>query len=254
MTGNKIIEIAKKYLGANGEKFCRDYGMSFGNHWCCAFVWDIFRIAKASNLFYAGQKTAYVPTAQMWLAANCEHVSLTKARAGDIVVFTWSGNGYNQERGSRDHIGFIRKAGTSGEVFTIEGNTGGTSPINSRVMERTRSACFVFGIYRPNYKAENAPKKDEKKETSNQSTEKKKSLKSKEKTLTIDRRYKVVSKIGMNVRKKPDKSSKRVGGIGFGKIVRATKMKGDWVFVKYGRLSGWIKRKNGGVVYLQKIK
>ena len=151
MTGKEIIEIAKNYLGYNGKKFCSDYGMAFGNHWCCAFVWDIFRIAKASKLFYGGAKTAYVPTAQVWLKAHCKHVKMTEAKAGDIVVFTWSGNGYNNQKGSRDHIGFIRAKGTSTVCKTIEGNTGANSPKTSTVKERTRDAKYVYGIYRPNY-------------------------------------------------------------------------------------------------------
>lgn len=151
MTGDKIIKTASKYLGYKGTKFWNDYGLPHGSHWCCAFVWDIFRIAGASNLFYGGQKTAYVPTAQQWLKANCAKVSLANAKAGDIVVFTWSGNGYNKEIGSRDHIGFIRKAGSSKLCYTIEGNTGAASPYNTTVMNRTREAKYIYGIYRPAY-------------------------------------------------------------------------------------------------------
>lgn len=151
MTGKEIIEIAKKYLGDNGKKFCADYGMAFGNHWCCAFVWDIFRIAKASKLFYGGAKTAYVPTAQVWLKAHCKHVKMTEAKAGDIVIFTWHGGGYNREQGTRDHIGFIRAKGTATVCKTIEGNTGTGNPRTSTVKERTRDAKYVYAIYRPNY-------------------------------------------------------------------------------------------------------
>lgn len=241
MTGKKIIEIARKYLGSIGKKFCYDYGMSFGNHWCCAFVWDIFRIAKASRLFYGGQKTAYVPTAQMWLAANCEHVSMTNARPGDIVVFTWSGNGYNREHGSRDHIGFIRKAGTASTAYTLEGNTGGTNPMTSKVMERERSVQFIFGIYRPNYPQKKADNTGDKSKTNNQTQGAKKSAKTQDKAVRTDARYKIISKIGMNVRKAPSTSAKRVGGIGYGKVVRASRKQGDWIYVKYGKVHGWMK-------------
>lgn len=151
MTGSEIIKEAKKYLGQNGKKFCSDYGLPWGEHWCCAFVWDIFRMSDASKLFYGGQKTAYVPTATVWMQANLEHVSMTEARAGDIVVFTWSKNGYNKERGSRDHIGFIRKAGNQNACYTIEGNTGSNSPKTTTVMERTRASKYIYGIYRPKY-------------------------------------------------------------------------------------------------------
>ena len=97
-------------------------------------------------MFCDGQKTAYVPTAQQWLKKNCKHVKMSDAKAGDIVIFTWDGNGYNSERGSRDHIGFVRAKGTSGIVYTVEGNT-----LGGKVAKRTRSARYIYAIYRPNY-------------------------------------------------------------------------------------------------------
>ena len=244
----------------NGEKFCRDYGIPFGSHWCCAFVWDMFRIAGESKYFYNGQKTAYVPTAQMWLAANCEHVKISKAKPGDLIIFTWSGGGYNEERGSRDHIGIIRKAGTSTVAFTIEGNTGSDSPKTSRVMERTRDARYIFGIYRPNWGVKNADLDDEKKKKSNRSDSKKKSAEQTkkaaehvDKTVAINATVRIVSKIGINIRKAPKISAKRLGGIGYGKTVKATKKRGDWFFIKYGKISGWICSRRGGEVYARKL-
>lgn len=151
MTGKDIINQAKKYLGENGRRFCNAYPLPWGSQWCCAFVWYDFKASGASKYFYGGQKVAYVPTAQAWLKANCEHVTMANARAGDVVVFTWSGNGYNQERGSRDHIGFIEKKGTKDICYTIEGNTGTGNPTTSKVMERERPAKYIYGIYRPNY-------------------------------------------------------------------------------------------------------
>lgn len=151
MLGKDIIKEATKYLGAGGTKFWNDYGLPKGTHWCCAYVWDIFRLAGASSLFFDGQKVAYVPTAQAWLKANCKLIKLSKAQTGDIVVFTWQGTGYGHEHGSRDHIGFIEKQGNDNHVYTIEGNTGASSPSQTRVMRRIRDAKYVYGIYRPNY-------------------------------------------------------------------------------------------------------
>lgn len=158
MTGAEIIKTAEKYLGYGGKKFWEDYGLAAGSHWCCAFVWDVFRIAGASKLFYGGSKTAYVPTAQTWLRLNCKKVSLAKAKAGDIVVFTWTGNGYNKEQGSRDHIGFVYKKGSDKQVYTLEGNTGGATPLRTTVMKRIREAKYIYGIYRPKYTHSNAYK------------------------------------------------------------------------------------------------
>lgn len=151
MDGKKIVSTAKQYIGYTGRKFCEDYGLPWGSDWCCAYVWDIFRIAGASSLFYGGQKTAYVPTATVWLQANCKHITMAKAKPGDIVVMTWSGKGYNKERGSRNHIGIIRKSGTQNVAYTIEGNTGSTDATKTKVMERERASRYIYGIYRPNY-------------------------------------------------------------------------------------------------------
>jgi len=157
MTGKEIIAEATKYLGDNGKKFCKDAGIPWGSHWCCALVWDIFKMKNASKLFCDGKTVVYVPTAQQWLKANCKKVGLSKAQAGDIVIFTWSGDGYNQEKGSRDHIGFIEKApsldkkGNVKWLNTLEGNTGAATPTTTKVMRRQRAPKYIFAIYRPNY-------------------------------------------------------------------------------------------------------
>ena len=146
VTGQKVVDVASKYVGYSGKKFWKDYGAAKGVAWCCIALWDFMRMAGASKYFFGGKKTAYVPTAQEWLAKNCAHVKMADAKAGDVVVFTWDGNGYNSERGSRDHIGLIRKAGTSKTLYSIEGNTSG-----GKVDKRTRNVRNVYGIYRPNY-------------------------------------------------------------------------------------------------------
>ena len=71
-TASKIIKKATSYIGikenpagSNKVKFNTDYygravkGSSYP--WCCTFVWDIFRLAGASELFFGGGKTAYCP-------------------------------------------------------------------------------------------------------------------------------------------------------------------------------------------------
>lgn len=156
-TGKDIITEALKYLGKDGKKFCKDAGIPWGSHWCCAYVYDIFKYKNASKLFCDGKTVVYVPTAQQWLKANCKKMTMSGAKAGDIVVFTWSGNGYNQEKGSRDHIGFIEKApdkdkkGNVTYLNTVEGNTGGANPKVTKVMRRKRAPKYIYGIYRPNY-------------------------------------------------------------------------------------------------------
>ena len=71
-----ILKKAKSYIGtkekpanSNNVKFNTDYyghsvkGSSYP--WCCAFVWDIFRMCNASDLFFGGKKTAYCPDVEI---------------------------------------------------------------------------------------------------------------------------------------------------------------------------------------------
>lgn len=170
MSGQTIVNKAKKHLGENGRETCKWYPLAWGSHWCCAFLDKLFFECKAQKKLFNGKKVAYVPTLQIWMKAHYPKVAIKNAKAGDIVVFTWTGKGYNSEQGSRDHIGVIRKKGTANTIYTIEGNTGGTDPTNSKVRERTRSARYVYGIYRPPYKP--AKKKSKKKEAKKEAKKK----------------------------------------------------------------------------------
>lgn len=145
MTGADMVKRAEKWLGYNGKKFCADYGMPFGSDWCCAFLWDVFRMTGQSKLFCNGLKTAFVPTVQEWCELNLKRVPPSKAKAGDIIIMTWNGT-------SRNHIGLIRKPTPKGDtVYTIEGNTGNDDNRLSRVMNRERPKSQVYAIYRPEY-------------------------------------------------------------------------------------------------------
>ena len=69
----EIMEKALSYVGTK-ESPANSNDVIFNTHyygrevsgsgyaWCCAFVWDIFRMCNASNLFYNGKKTAYCPS------------------------------------------------------------------------------------------------------------------------------------------------------------------------------------------------
>ena len=143
-TNKQLVAQAEKWLGCLGGKFCSDYGMAFGNDWCCAFLWDVFKMEGASDLFCGGLKTAYVPTVQIWCEANLPRISADKAQPGDIIIMTWTGK-------TRDHIGMIYKPTEGNNVYTVEGNTGNPNNKKSTVMNRVRSKSQVYAIYRPKY-------------------------------------------------------------------------------------------------------
>jgi LysM repeat protein len=105
--------------------------------WCCAFIWDVFRMAGHSDLFCGGEKTAYCPYVMWWAKAHNRWV--TKGYLpGDLLLFDWDHDG------NPDHIGFVVDwFGTSGH--TIEGNADDAVALMQRFDQQ------VIGAYRPLY-------------------------------------------------------------------------------------------------------
>lgn len=163
-TAKQIIAKAESYIGtkespaySNNVIFNTDYyghpvnGASYP--WCVTFVWDIFRMCGASDLFYDGRKTAYCPAVLAWGREN--GLIVTDGREGDLILFDWD----NTNPNDADHIGFIKAKSADGYYITIEGNTSITDNSNGgEVMERRRSSC-IRAIIRPKYDAEPNPEK-----------------------------------------------------------------------------------------------
>lgn len=159
-TASTVMNLAAKYVGtkeypkdSNNVVFNTDY---YGHPvngsrypWCCTYVWDIYRMAKASKLFYDGQKVAYCPYVYNWGKRNKLNVPKSQGRYGDIVLFDWTGDG------EADHIGFIVKQYSDGSYLTIEGNTAiGNDSNGGEVMYRTRYQYQICMIIRPKYSEE----------------------------------------------------------------------------------------------------
>ena len=158
VTASQVVAQLEKHLGQNGSYYWNKYNLPRGTAYCAASVSASFADAGAKDKFYDGKPVFYVPYAQQWLKKHCKHVPLSDVRRGDIIIFTWDGNGYNKERGSRDHIGFARARSTGNTLYTVEGNTNG-----GKVAKRDRPAKYIYGVYRPNMKSGgDEPAKDEK--------------------------------------------------------------------------------------------
>ena len=153
---DKIINLALSYVGVK-ESPPNSNNVIFNTHyyggevndpnlaWCCAFVWDIFRMAGLSHLFYGGKKTAYCPTVYDWALNNNLVVDKSKATYGDIVLFDWDGDKV------ADHIGFVISL-KNGAYSTVEGNTSnGNNSNGGEVMVRERYASSILAIIRPKY-------------------------------------------------------------------------------------------------------
>ena len=122
---DKIIEIAKAEIGvtespknSNKQKYGKEYGVN-GTAWCCQFVWWVFKHAGASELFYGGGKTAWVPSVRKHYTQKGKWIRRGNGtpKPGDIIIF-----GNRDDSGSGKHIGIITKV-TSSTVYTVEGNT-----------------------------------------------------------------------------------------------------------------------------------
>lgn len=160
-----VIEKAKSYLGvkenppySNNVVFNTDYygHAVYGSQWawCVTYVWDIFRIAGASELFYDGGKTAGCCQVLDWGRRNGLEVSKYEGRYGDLILFDWDNTGYDDA----DHIGFIIAKNSDGSYTTIEGNTSvGNDSDGGEVMQRIRYTSTIRAILRPKYSSSPSP-------------------------------------------------------------------------------------------------
>lgn len=155
-TAKEIIDKALSYIGteenprySNNVIFNTDYygHPVYGDDypWCVTFVWDIFRMCGASNLFYNGRKTNNCVNVLLW--GRQEGLVVSEGRMGDLILFDWDNTNVNDA----DHIGFIVERNPDGSYITVEGNTSLTNNSNGgEVMERRRSTC-IRAIIRPRY-------------------------------------------------------------------------------------------------------
>lgn len=161
MKASTIVNKAKSYIGlteypanSNNVIFNTDfyghavYGANYP--WCMAFVWDIFRMCGASDLFYDGNRTASCPCLMAWAKSNGQFVT-GPYMPGDVLFFNFD------SEPDADHTG-ICEYDNGSYLTTIEGNT---SPDNSGsqsngggVFRRSRSKSQIIGAYRPQYESD----------------------------------------------------------------------------------------------------
>lgn len=155
-TANEIIKKALSYLGTK-ESPANSNRVIFNTHyygrevsgsaypWCCAFVWDIFRMCNAGDLFFDGKKTAYCPTMEAWAKSKAIWHPNTNGQPGDLCLMDFG-------KGRASHIGIVEKKNPDGSYAVIEGNTSASSNDNGGcVMRRTRYVKNIRGFARPEY-------------------------------------------------------------------------------------------------------
>lgn len=157
-TSLDIIKKAVQYIGtkeypANSNNVIFNahfYGRSVQGDaypWCCTFVWDIFRMCGAKDLFCGGEATAYCPAVESWAKNHSQWQNNTKGQPGDLCLMDFG-------KGRASHIGIVEKKNADGTYTVIEGNTSVSSNDNGGcVMRRTRRTSVIRGFARPDYAA-----------------------------------------------------------------------------------------------------
>lgn len=158
-TASNVLTKAASFLGVHEEPansnnviFNTDYygGEVSGSAypWCCTFVWDIFRMLNALDLFCGGEKTAWCPYVEHYAKAHNQWFT-KDFKPGDCILFNFQGGTL------AGHIGFVETVNADGSVTCIEGNTSVTSDDNGgEVMRRVRYVKNILGVFRPAYAAE----------------------------------------------------------------------------------------------------
>jgi hypothetical protein len=155
----KLLEVSAKYVGVK-ESPRNSNNVVFNTHfygravsgedypWCMVFVWDCFREAGLSSLFYGGKKTASCAELLDYAKSHKQFVEKDKLLAGDVVLFKFPTN-----KRPANHTGIALSDANSGGIKVREGNTAvGNDSNGGEVMDRARTLADVVGGYRPDYK------------------------------------------------------------------------------------------------------
>lgn len=154
-SASQIVAIAAKEIGvkespmnSNNVRYNTAYygkpvsGPSYP--WCAAFVWWVFRSARASELFCGGNKSVYCPDIYQYYKKEGQTVS-GNYKPGDLIFFDFDANG------TANHIG-ICESFNGTYITTIDGNTGTDNEANGgAVMRRKRHKKYICGAARPAY-------------------------------------------------------------------------------------------------------
>lgn len=159
--GIDIVNVARTQLGfVEGPNNENPYGTWYGipnESYCAMGVSWCFAQVNASHLVAAqtAKGFAYCPAGLTWFQKNKQVVDKYSALPGDIVFFSWSGNGV------ADHVEIVEAASKDG-LTTIGFNTGPESYTGNQAngdgcYRRHRPYLYVLAIVRPNYTGSSAP-------------------------------------------------------------------------------------------------
>ena len=161
--GVDIVNIARTQIGfVEGPNNENPYGTWYGvpnQSYCAMGISWCFAQANASHLVAAQTPKgfSYCPDGLTWFQKNKQVVDKYSALPGDIVFFSWSGNGV------ADHVELVEAASKDG-LTTIGFNTGPESYTGNQAngdgcYRRHRPYLYVLAIVRPAYTASSTPAK-----------------------------------------------------------------------------------------------
>ncbi len=123
--GDDIVAFANQFIGANeadgsADKFLASWTTSAETPWCAAFVEYVMENSGS----YEQLPDWYKDIDNKWYCPNIDNaaeqagavINGDEAKAGDIVLFDWDGDG------KMDHVGIV-VSNENGKLVTIEGNT-----------------------------------------------------------------------------------------------------------------------------------
>ncbi len=152
----RFVERAIHYIGYGPQIFNAYFGTPMGTAWCAEFVCkcadDVGAIGKCI-VKTAGAGSIPRESIAKYGGTWYEGYSSYKPKPGDIIVFTWNGEGQypGQDKYFSDHVGVVEKV-SGNTVYTIEGNANGTNT-SSTVCRRsyTLKSGKINGYFHPNW-------------------------------------------------------------------------------------------------------
>ena len=162
-SGVDIVNIARTQIGfVEGPNNENMYGSWYGipnESYCAMGVSWVFAQANASHLVAAQtvKGFSYCPAGLTWFQKNKQVIGKYNALPGDLVFYSWSGNGV------ADHVEIVEAASKDG-LTCIGFNTGpdkstGNAANGDGVYRVHRPYLYVLGIVRPAYSKSSAPTK-----------------------------------------------------------------------------------------------
>lgn len=166
----KVVSIAKKYLGCNErdgshrkiidrynkhKPLARGYAVKYTDAWCATFVSAVSIEAGLTGIMPTECGCPKMIDLYKKLGRWVENDAYTP-KAGDIIMYDWQDNGVGDNTGNPDHVGIVTGV-SNGTITVIEGN------IDNKVGYRNIkvNGKNIRGYCCPDYESKDGQKKED---------------------------------------------------------------------------------------------